>query len=165
MSETSSEQKPGKDIYQAFDEFLKKAIFEYYEQSGKRHKGNFIALVIASGEIMSLALDSVKSGSGAKKIALGAAGLLALRIGLRYALSGPLGIVLAGATAASLIAYFVKNRKEIVERIGKNRVLVAELRKSFDQFQSDHRDGRVSEDQRNLMLDGLMKRFLSDLDA
>lgn len=165
MSETSSEQRPEKDIYQSFDAFLKKAIMEYYDQSGKRHKGNFIALVIASGEIMSLALDSVKSGSGARKIAIGAVGVLALRIGLRYALSGPLGIVLAGATAASLIAYFVKNRKEIVQRIGKNRVLVAELRKSFEQFQSDHRDGRVSEDQRNLMLDGLMKRFLTDLDA
>ncbi len=164
MSENTVE-KPKDDIYQSFDAFLKKAIFEYYEQSGKRHKGNFIALVLASGEIMSLALDSVKSGSGAKKLALGAAGVIALRIGLRYALSGPLGIVLAGATAASLIAYFVKNRKEIRGRIGRNRTLVAELRKSYEQFQSDQRDGRVSEDQRNLMLDGLMKRFLTDLDA
>ena len=164
MSETSAE-KSKDDIYQSFDAFLRKAIFEYYEQSGKRHKGNFIALVIASGEIMSLALDSVKSGSGAKKLALGAAGVIALRIGLRYALSGPLGIVLAGATAASLIAYFVRNRKDITQRIGRNRTLVAELRKSFEQFQSDFRDGRVSEDQRNLMLDGLMKRFLTDLDA
>jgi hypothetical protein len=164
MTETSAE-KPKDDIYQSFDAFLKKAIFEYYEVSGKRHKGNFIALVLASGEIGSLALDSVKSGSGAKKLALGAAGVIALRIALRYALSGPLGIVLAGATAASLIAYFVKNRKEITQRVGRNRGLVAELRKSYEQFQSDHRDGRVSADQRNLMLDGLMKRFLSDLDA
>lgn len=164
MTETSAE-KPKDDSYQSFDVFLKKAIFEYYEQSGKRHKGNFIALVLASGEIGSLALDSVKSGSGAKKLALGAAGVIALRIALRYALSGPLGIVLAGATAASLIAYFVKNRKEITQRVGRNRALVAELRKSYEQFQSDHRDGRVSEEQRNLMLDGLMKRFLSDLDA
>jgi hypothetical protein len=167
MDETSAaETRPEEqEIYTKFDAFLKKAIYEYYEQSGKKHKGNFIALVIASGEIMSLAFDSVKSGSGAKKLALGAAGLLALRIGLRYALSGPLGIVLAGATAASLIAYFVRHRKDIVSRIGRNRELVAALRKSFDQFQSDHRDGRFNLEQRNLMLDGLMKRFLADLDA
>ena len=100
-----------KDIYTDFDAFLKRAIHEYYKTSGKKHKGNFIALLIASGEGPSLALDSIKSGSGTKKLALGAAGLLALRVGLRYALSGPLGIILAGATAASLVAYFVRNRR------------------------------------------------------
>ncbi len=155
----------GQDIYTEFDAFLKKAVHEYWAVSGKKRKGNFIALLIASGEAPSLALDSIKSGSGTKKLALGAAGLLALRIGLRYALSGPLGIVLAGATVASLVAYFVRNRGEIVGRIGRNRQLVADLRRQYEQFQSDHRDGRVSESQRNLMLDGLMKRFLADLDA
>jgi len=154
-----------KDIYADFDAFLKTAVHEYYKASGKKKKGNFIALLIASGEGPSLAFDSIKSGSGTKKLALGAAGLLALRIGLRYALSGPLGIILAGATAASLIAYFVRNRNEIISRIGRNRQLVADLRRQHEQFQSDLRDGRVSEEQRNLMLDGLMKRFLADLDA
>jgi hypothetical protein len=154
-----------KDIYTDFDAFLKQAIHDYYKASGKKHKANFVALLIASGEGPSLALDSIKSGAGTKKLALGAAGLLALRIGLRYALSGPLGIVLAAATAASLIAYFVRNRGEIVGRISRNRQMVAELRRQHEQFQSDLRDGRVSEQQRNLMLDGLMKRFLADLDA
>lgn len=162
---TDAQQEKSTDIYQDFDAFLKTAIHDYYKQSGKRHKGNFIALVIASGEMTSLAMDSFKSGEGAKKLALGAAGVLALRIGLRYALSGPLGIVLAGATAASLIAYFARNRKEIGDNIGRNRTLVAELKTSFLEVQSDWRDGRLSEQKRNLMLDGLMKRFLADLDA
>ena len=49
-----------------------------------------------------MAADSVKDGTGLKKAALGAAGVVALRIGLRYALSGPLGIILTGAAAVSL---------------------------------------------------------------
>ena len=164
-AEMKAEMKAEKSIYTEFDAFLKTAIHEYYKASGKKHKANFIALLIASGEGPSLAFDSIKSGSGTKKIALGAAGLLALRIGLRYALSGPLGIVLAAATAASLVAYFIRNRREIVGKISRNRQLVADLKRQHEQFQSDLRDGRVSEEQRNLMLDGLMKRFLADLDA
>jgi hypothetical protein len=164
MSETA-QRRQAQDLYVKFDVFLKTAIHEYYKQSGKRHKGNFIALVIASGEMTSLAMESIKSGEGAKKVAFGAAGLLALRIGLRYALSGPLGIVLAGATAASLIAYFVRNRGEIIDNVGRNRQRVADLRVQYEEIQSDWRDARINEEKRNLMLDGLMKRFLTDLDA
>ena len=152
------------DIYTQFDAFLKEAIHEYYQSTGKLEKGNFIALVIASGEVASLALDSVKSGEGLKKVAIGAAGLIALRLGLRFVLGGPLGIVLAGATAASLVAYFVKNRGDIKDRIVRYRELVGELRLAYEKLQEDHRDGRLDDRQRNLMVDGLMKRFLTDLE-
>jgi hypothetical protein len=165
MSEETAPATSDKDdIYSNFNAFLKKSIYDYYKISGKKRKGNFIALLMVSGEMTSLAVDSFKSGSGARKLALGAAGVLALRIGLRYALSGPLGIIFAGVTVASLVAYFVRNRSEIATRITRNRQLVGELRGSYDKTQSDFRDRRFSEDQRNLMLDGLMKRFLSDLD-
>ena len=163
--ETDNTPTPEKsDIYTEFDAFLKEAIHEYYQSTGKLEKGNFIALLIASGEVASLALDSVKSGEGFKKVAIGAVGLIALRLGLRYALGGPLGIVLAGATAASLVAYFVKNREEIKDRIVKNRELVGELRQAYEKLQEDHRDGRLDDRQRNLLVDGLMKRFLADLE-
>jgi hypothetical protein len=151
-------------IYTQFDEFLKTAIYEYYRGSGKRYKGRFIALLIASGEIASVAIDAVRAEGNAKRLALGAAGVIALRIGLRYALSGPLGILLAAGAAASLIGYFIRNRGEITGRIGPYRELVAALKTDYEQIQSDHRDGRLSSDQRSLMVDGLMKRFLADLD-
>jgi hypothetical protein len=153
------------DIYSEFDDFLKQAIYEYYRRSGKKNRGNFIALVIASGEIASLATDSLKSGSGLRKLALGAAGVVALRFGLRYVLSGPLGIILAGATVASLVAYFVRNRKDIAGKITRYRELVADVRQSYDKIQSDFRDARFDGEQRNLMVDGLMKRFLADVDG
>jgi hypothetical protein len=153
------------EIYEDFDAFLKEAIHEYYRRGGKNKRTNFVALVIASGQIASMAFDSIKTGSGVKKIAIGAVSVVALRIGLRYALAGPLGIIVAGATGASLLAYFLAHRKEVSAKIGRYRELVAELRVSFEQLKSDHRDGRLSVDQRNLMVDGLLKRFLADLDG
>lgn len=153
------------EIYAEFDEFLKFAISSYYQRSGKEHRGRFIALIISSGEVASLALDSLRSGSGLRKLAIGAVSVVALRIGLRYALSGPLGIILTAATGVSLVAYFVRNRGEITKRIVTYRELVAELRKAYEKLQSDFRDGRLDEEQRNLMVDGLLQRFLADLDA
>ncbi len=164
MSPERAKSGEDNEVYAEFDEFLKAAIHDYYQQGGKSNKASFIALLIASGEITSIAVDSLKSGKGAKKLALGAAGVIALRIGLKYALSGPLGILLAGATAASLIAYFVRNRGEITGRIGGYRKLVAEVKQSYEKLQSDHRDGRLDLEQRNLMIDGLMKRFIQDVE-
>lgn len=160
----NTEQQQAPDIYTNFDDFLKQGINEYYTKGGKKKRGNFIALLIASGEMGALAMDQIKSGAGFKKIALGAAGVMALRIGLKYVLSGPLGIILTGATVASMIAYFVRNRGEITGNIGRHRKLVVELRKAYEKLQSDRRDGRLDETQRNLMVDGLMKRFLADVD-
>ncbi len=64
-----------------------------------------------------------------------------------------------------MIAYFVKNRTEITGKIKSYRALVADLRASFEKLQSDHRDNRLDTEQRNLMADGLLQRFLTDLDA
>lgn len=152
------------EIYTDFDAFLKLAIHEYYRMGGKTKKGNFIALVLASGEIGSMAMDTISTGAGIKKLAIGAAGIVALRIGLRYALSGPLGILLTGAALASLVAYFVRNRRDITNKITGYRELVKALKESYGKLQSDFRDGRLDQEQRNLMVDGLMQRFLTDLD-
>ena len=114
---------------------------------------------------MSIAVDSVKDGSGLKKAALGAAGVVALRIGLRYALSGPLGIILTGAAALSLGAYVVKHQKEIRDKVTAYRTLIADTRARFEEAQGGYRAGRYDAASRNLMVDGLLKRFLDDIDA
>src|SRR5436190_1311462 len=97
--------------------------------------------------------------------ALGAAGVVALRIGLRYALSGPLGIILTGAAAASLVGYVIKHQKEIRENVGAYRTLIAETRTRFEEAQGGYRAGRYDAASRNLMVDGLLKRFLDEIDA
>src|SRR3954451_19051337 len=112
------------EIYDDYDSFLKQAIREYYSRGWKSRRGNFIALVIASGQIVSMAADSVKDGSGLKKAAFGAAGVVALRFGLRYFLSGPVGLLLSAAVVASAIGYLVKHQKEITSKVGSYKTLI-----------------------------------------
>src|SRR5215467_10488907 len=147
-----------KSIYADWDEFLKTAIKEYYDRGFTARKGNFIALLMASGQTaLAMAKDSVVDGTGTKKLAIGAALVLALRIGLRYAIGGPLGLVLTIAAGASLISYFIKNQKDIIKKVGAYKTIIADHEKRYGGIQVDWRDGKYEVTNRNLMIDGLMK--------
>ncbi len=152
-------------IYRDFDSFLKVAIREYYDRGWSTRKGNFIALLIASGQTaFALAKDSVVDGSGTKKVAIGAAAVLALRVGLRYALGGPLGMVLTVAAGASLVSYFIRNQRDIIRRVGIYKSLIEETSERYEEIQQGWRDGRYEPNDRNLMIDGLMKRLIKEVD-
>jgi len=152
-------------IYNDFDSFLKVAIREYYDRGWTKRKGNFIALLIASGSTsFALAKDSVVDGSGTKKLAIGAAAVLALRVGLRYALGGPLGLVLSVAAGASMISYFFRHQKDIVRKVGVYKKSIAANNERYEEIQSGWRDGRYDATDRNLMVDGLMKRVIEQVD-
>ena len=165
MAEPSKQPASAKGIYDSFDAFLKQAIREYYDRGWSTRKGNFIALIIASGQTsLALAKDSVVDGSGTKKVAIGAGLLLALRIGLRYALGGPLGLVLGVAAGASMVSYFVRNQKDIIKKVGTYKTVIADSEKRFDEVQAGWRDGKYQVTDRNLMVDGLMKQFVGQID-
>jgi hypothetical protein len=152
-------------LYTTWDAFLKQAIREYYDRSWTTRKGNFIALLIASGQTsLALAKDSVVDGSGTKKVAIGAGLLLALRIGLRYALGGPLGLVLGVAAGASMVSYFIRNQKDIIKKVGAYRTLIADHAKRYEEVQAGWRDGKYQASERNLMIDGLMKQLITQVD-
>ena len=160
-----AEQPVDKGIYADFDSFLKQAIKEYYDRGWTTRRGNFIALLIASGQTaFALAKDSVVDGTGTKKVAIGAALVLALRIGLRYAIGGPLGMVLTVAAGASMVSYFIRNQKDIVRKVGTYKGTITETQARYEELQSGWRDGRFDATERNLMIDGLMKRFLQQCD-
>jgi hypothetical protein len=150
--------------YDTFEDYLRLAIKEYYERGWKTRRANFIALVLASGQMMSVAKDAVAGEKGLRNVAVGAAGAVALRFALRWALGGPLGILLTAATGASLIAYFIRNQKEISQKIGRFRERIADEKKRFEEIQSGYRANRYDARERNLMVDGQLKRFLGDLD-
>jgi len=152
------------EVFDDFDAFLKESVRAYYERGWKSRRGHFIALLIASGQALSMATDSIKDGTGLRKAAMGAAGVVALRVALRYALSGPLGIVLTGAAAVSAVAYLLKNQKEIGPRSGVYRDLINDYRGRFEELQGGYRAGRYDAAARNLMVEGLLKRFLDDVD-
>jgi hypothetical protein len=170
---TESEPRPPKtkdaelrpEVFDDYDAFLKQALRDYYDRGWKSRRGSFIALVIASGQATSMAADSIRDGTGLKKAAMGAAGVVALRLGLRYALSGPLGIILTGAAAVSLASYLLKNQKEIGGKVAIFRTLIAETRTRFEETQGGYRAGRYDAASRNLMVDGLLKRFLEEVDT
>ncbi|HEX3482018.1 MAG TPA: hypothetical protein VHT91_43690 [Kofleriaceae bacterium] len=166
MAEPSKDTAPStQGMYTTWDAFLKQAIREYYDRSWTTRKGNFIALLIAAGQTsLALAKDSVIDGSGTKKVAIGAGLLLALRIGLRYALGGPLGLVLSLAAGASMISYFIKNQKDIIKKVGAYRTVNAEHEKRYAEIQSGWRDGKYPVTDRNLMIDGLMKQLITQID-
>lgn len=155
----------GDGIYGSFDAFLKQAIREYYDRGWTTRRGNFIALLIAAGQAsLALAKDSVVDGSGTKKVAIGAGLLLALRIGLRYAIGGPLGLVLSVAAGASMVAYFIRNQKDIVKKVSRYRTSIGDFDKRYAEVQSGWRDSKYSITDRNLMIDGLMKQFIATVD-
>jgi hypothetical protein len=166
VAEPSQEAAAGaQGLYASFDAFLKQAIREYYDRGWTTRKGNFIALLIASGQTsLALAKDSVVDGSGTKKVAIGAGLLVALRIGLRYAIGGPLGMVLTLAAGASMISYFVRNQKDIVKKVGLYKTVIAESEKRYAEVQSGWRDAKYQITDRNLMIDGLMKQFIAQVD-
>ena len=157
---------PDAGIYGEFDAFLKQGIREYYDRGWTTRKGNFIALLIAAGQkSLALAKDSVVDGSGTKKVAIGAAAVLALRIGLRYALGGPLGLVLTVAAGASMVSYFVRNQKDIIKKVAGYKTVIADSEKRYEEVQTGWRDGKYQITDRNLMIDGLMKQFIAQIDA
>ncbi|HEY5925578.1 MAG TPA: hypothetical protein VIV11_28025 [Kofleriaceae bacterium] len=166
MAEPSKEAAAGaQGLYSSYDAFLKQGIREYYDRGWTTRKGNFIALLIASGSTsMALAKDSVVDGSGTKKVAIGAGLAIALRVGLKYALGGPLGLVLSVAAGASMIAYFVRNQKDIVKKVGQYKTVIADTDKRYDEVQAGWRDGKYQITDRNLMIDGLMKQFITTID-
>jgi hypothetical protein len=166
VAEASNDTAPGEGgIYASFDKFLNQAIREYYDRGWTTRKGNFIALLIASGSTsLALAKDSVTSGSGTKKIAVGAGLLLALQVGLRYALGGPLGLVLTVAAGASMVSYFVRNQRDIIKKVGAYKQVIADLQKRYEEVQAGWRDRKYELTDRNLMIDGLMKQLITQVD-
>ena len=166
MAEPVKETASGaQGIYTTYDAFLKQAIREYYDRGWTTRKGNFIALLIASGSTsFAMAKDSMVDGSGTKKVAIGAGLVFALRLGLKYAIGGPLGLVLTVAAAASMVSYVIKNQKDVVKKVSLYRTEITDTRKRYEEIQGGWRDGKYQSTDRNLMIDGLMKRFITQVD-
>lgn len=165
VAEPSKDTAPDKGIYTSYDAFLKQAIREYYDRGWTTRRGNFIALLIASGSTsFALAKDSVVDGQGAKKVAVGAGLVILLRVGLKFALGGPLGVVMTVAAGASMVAFFFRNQKDIVAKVSKYKVVIGDSHKRYDEIQAGWRDGKHQITDRNLMVDGLMKQFIASVD-
>jgi hypothetical protein len=63
-----------------------------------------------------------------------------------------------------MIAYLVRNQKDIVKKVGVYKTFIADTQKKYEEVQSGWRDGKHQISDRNLMIDGLMKKFITQVD-
>ena len=68
------------------------------------------------------------------------------------------------AAGASMVAYFIRNQKDIVAKVSKYKSTIADSQKRYDEIQTGWRDGKHQITERNLMVDGLMKNFIQTID-
>jgi hypothetical protein len=148
--------------YDTFDDFLQAAIRDYYERGWQRP--NFVAMLIASGQTGNMAKSALGSADGLKRLALGTAGVLAIRVILTRVLTGPLGLVLTGVSLASMVALFLRHQREIMSKTSRFRELISRTKDSFEESQAGYRQNRLDARERNMMVDGLMRRFLRECD-
>src|SRR5690242_5236931 len=107
----TDEAKPEATKLDTYDGFLKAAIKQYWDKGGSRI--NFLALLLASREAWEVAWDEAKAPGTGKKLLTGAAGAAAIVVLLRLFVGGPIGIILTGASIASLGALYARNHKHI----------------------------------------------------
>ena len=72
--------------------------------------------------------------------------------------------MLTAAAGASMLAYLVRNQKDILKKVERYRGVLAETERKYKDTHAQWRDGKYDVAQRNLMIDGLMKRFVADVD-
>jgi hypothetical protein len=97
-------------------------------------------------------------------VALGTISVMAIRVILTRVLAGPIGLILTGVSVVGLVSFFVRHQREIVSKTSRFRELIDRTRTSFDDAQTGYRQNRMDARERNLMIDGLLKRFLRECD-
>lgn len=160
---TDDDAQPDLDsAYATYDGFLKAAIKTYWEKKGDRV--NFIALLLASREAWEVAWDEVRQPGTGKKLLTGAAGAAAVVVVLRLVLGGPVGLILTGASIASLGALYARNHAKIWAQQDRYKALIGQYRVKHAQVRAKYVEGDIDEDERSLMIDGLLRRFLDEID-
>lgn len=158
----SEEEADLKAAYASYDGFLKAAIKSYWQRGGDRT--NFIALLLASREAWEVAWDEVRAPGTGRKLLMGAGGAAAVVMVLRLVLGGPVGLILTGASIASLGALYARNHKRIWAQQERYKKLIGQYRVKHQQVRAKYLDGNVDEEERDLMVDGLLRRFLEEVE-
>jgi hypothetical protein len=84
---------------------------------------------------------------------------------LRIFIGGPIGLVLTGVSIASLVAAYSSNHRRIWDQQDRYRKMIGDYRVKYERIRADWLDGSIVEEHRDLMIDGLLNRFLEDIDA
>lgn len=153
----------GKSIYSSYDGFLKNAIERHWSE--RRSRVHFVSLLLASREAWEVAWGGITAPGTGRNVLTGAGGAAAIYVLLRIFVGGPIGLVLTGISVASLVAVYTQNHARIWSQQERYRKLIGDYRVKYDRIRADYIEGAIPEDQRDLMVDGLLVRFLDDIDS
>lgn len=151
----------GKQEYDAYSAFLRAAIQRTWE---RKERVRFLALLLATREAWDVAWTSATTPEAGKKLLAGAAGVAAASVLIRIFLGGPIGLLLTGASAVSLVALYAKNHERIWALRERYEKMVGEYRGKFEQCRARFIDGKASREEMELMIDGLLARFVADIE-
>ena len=151
-----------KVVYASYDGFLKTALESYWNT--RRNSAHFIALLLASREAWSVAFRGLTAEGTGQRAMMGAGGAAAIYVILRIFIGGPIGLVLTGISIASLVAAYTSNHRRIWDQQERYRKLIGDYRVKYDRVRAEWLEGSIVEEHRDLMIDGLLNRFLEDID-
>ncbi len=149
--------------YETYNDFLAASVQRYWKRKGSS-KVTFLALMFATRHAWPVAVKEGLSLESGKKALTGAAGLAAAAVLIRAFVGGPIGLLLAGASAVSLIAVYGKNQEAIWKKVFRFRGLMEDYEPKFEALSKQHESGAINDEQKQLMVEGLMGRFLDQLD-
>jgi hypothetical protein len=149
--------------YATFQGFLRSAITQYWERRGAS-KVTFLALLLATREAWGVALDKTLDVEVGKKALRGAAGVAGVTVLLRLFLGGPIGVLLTGASLVSLVAVYAKNHDRVWPSKSASASWWWPTAPTTSASLAEFRAGQFGTHERDLMVDGLMGRFLLALD-
>lgn len=149
--------------FEDYNDFLAASVARYWKRKGSS-KVTFLALMFATRHAWPVAVKEGFSLQSGKKALTGAAGLAAAAMLIRAFLGGPIGLLLAGASAVSLIAVYGKNQEAVWKKVFRFRGLIDDYEPKFEGLVKQHEAGTINDEQKQLMIEGLMARFLDQLD-
>lgn len=147
-----------------YEDFLAASIERYWRASGAS-KRTFLSLLLATEEAWRVAWHETKRAGLAKPLLAGAAGVATAAYLLRVLATGPFGLLLTGVSAASLVALYATEHDAIRTGAADVRRVVDTYRGEFDSLRDERKTRHVRDAQWELMMDGLMSRFLVELDG
>lgn len=145
-----------------YEDFLRASIKRYWEAPGSS-KRTFLALLLATEEAWGVAWDETKKAGFARPLLAVAASAATLAVVLRFLWSGPLGILVTAMSAGSLAALYASEPEQIRERSETVKRVVEEYRGELDGLLAERRGRHIRDAQWELMMEGLMGRFLDAL--
>ena len=149
-------------LHETYEGFIESAIKAFWVSEAST-KLDLIALLLAGREAWKVAFDNASENPGA--LLKGAAGVAGATLVLRRILSGPVGLILTGVSVGSVVALYSKHHERIWAQVERYKSLVDEYRPKYQTIADDFAAGSISLEQRDLMLEGLMVRFVQRLEG